>query len=236
MNKEDSRHYSYFLIKPDGIKYLKEIREHINSKGFDRELYFAVNDWEKVQKDLYEEHYKKESFRDSYQAFIDAEKILYGNRAIAMIVASKGEGYQELMDKVYQTKLEIRKDLAYRVGLVTIANEFNDKKANQILIAEEQGRKIKKVKRFDGQNKRYRLGHLDVIHCPDPEKETTLRELNKLFNQGVISDENLISQKLINNIEKYKTAEFLQDQSENLLHTSNYSGHILKEIEEDFDK
>ena len=89
MNKEDSRHYSYFLIKPDGIKYLKEIREHINSKGFDRELYFAVNDWEKVQKDLYEEHYKKESFRDSYQAFIDAEKILYGNRAIAMIVASK---------------------------------------------------------------------------------------------------------------------------------------------------
>ena len=176
MNKEDSRHYSYFLIKPDGIKYLKEIREHINSKGFDRELYFAVNDWEKVQKDLYEEHYKKESF------------------------------------------------------------EFNDKKANQILIAEEQGRKIKKVKRFDGQNKRYRLGHLDVIHCPDPEKETTLQELNKLFNQGVISDENLISQKLINNIEKYKTAEFLQDQSENLLHTSNYSGHILKEIEEDFDK
>ena len=112
--------YSYFLIKPDGIRYLKEIDEIINSKKFDRMIYFAVNDWEKVQKDLYEEHYKKKDFADSYQAFVEAEKNLFGNRGIVILVSKKEGTYQELMDKVFSTKLEIRKRLAYKVGLVTI--------------------------------------------------------------------------------------------------------------------
>ena len=112
--------YSYFLIKPDGIRYLKEIDEIINSKKFDRIIYFAVNDWEKVQKDLYEEHYKKKDFADSYQAFVEAEKNLFGNRGIIILVSKKEGTYQELMDKVLSTKLEIRKRLAYKVGLVTI--------------------------------------------------------------------------------------------------------------------
>lgn len=229
MNK---RHYSYFLIKPDGMKYFKEIKENLNSKKFDRILYFAVNDWEKLQKDVYEEHYKKEGFSKAYQPYVEAEKKLFGNRTIAIVVCSMGGTYQELMDKVYSTKLELRNKLDYRLGLVTVSNEFDEKKANQILIAEEQGKRIKKTKRFSEEHKKYGLNHLDLIHCPDPKKEVTLQELNKLFKQGIISDKNILSPEMIENIEKYKTSEFLQEQMENQIQTSNYSGHILQEIEE----
>ena len=232
MNKIN-RHYSYFLIKPDGIRKLREISQYIEEKEFDRIIYFAVNDWERLQKDLYEEHYKKEGFADSYQAFIEAEKNLYGNKAIALLVASERGSYQELMDKVYQSKLDIRRKLAYKIGLVTISDEQDKNKANKILLSEKQGRVLKSPKRFDNEHKKYRLSHLDVIHCPDPKKEVNLEELRKLFNQGVIKDENIISNELLRNIVKYKTAEFLQDQYENQIVTSNYTGHISNEIEED---
>lgn len=227
-----NRHYSYFLVKPDGVKYLKDIEKKIIEKEFDRAIFLAVNDWEKIQKDLYEEHYKKEGFAQSYQAFIDAEKRLYGNRAIAILVASEKGSYQELMEKVYQTKLEIRDELAYKVGLVTMSNEPDENKANKILLSENQGKTLKRAKRFDREHTKYRLSHLDVIHCPDPQKDVTLNELEKLFKQGIIKDENIISTKLFKNIQKYKTSEFLQDQYENQVVTSNYTGHIADEIKE----
>ena len=71
-------HYSYFLIKPDGIRYFNEIKQDI--------------------------------------------KVLYGNKAIVILVSSDKE-YAELVNEVYDLKIEIRKKLAYKVGLVTIADE-----------------------------------------------------------------------------------------------------------------
>lgn len=227
------KHYSYFLIKPDGIKYFREIKEKIANKEFDRVLYYAVDDWEKTQKSLYKEHYnnkRKPEFEASYQAFIEAEKTIYGNKAIIILVSSGKESYQSLMDEVYNTKLEIRKELGYKVGLVTMSKELDE--ANQILLL-DNNRNIKKCKKFDEEGIRYRLSHLDVIHCPDPIKEKTLEELRELLNQGIINDRNLISPNLENNIDKYKTAEFIQDIGQNQLYTSNYSRHIINMIEED---
>ena len=210
--------YSYFLIKPDGIRYLKEIDEIINSKKFDRIIYFAVNDWEKVQKDLYEEHYKKKDFADSYQAFVEAEKNLFGNRGIIILVSKKEGTYQELMDKVLSTKLEIRKRLAYKVGLV------------------RKGKKRKEIKRprkFEDKHKIYRLSYLDVIHCPDPKKAVTLKELNKLFKKGIISVKNIISPKILAKIKKYKISGYLEELEDEQIETSEHLEDILQEIGED---
>lgn len=230
---ENKRHYSYFMIKPDGIKYLSEIEEELKNK-FTHFMYFAVDDWETTQKDIYEEHYKKsgKKFADSYQAFINSEKTLYGNNAIAVLVSSR-ENYDDLMEKVLQTKLEIRERLGYKVGLVTTQNADNENAPNQVVIMENDGT-IKRAKRFD-ENKRYRLSHLDVIHCPDANKKTTLSELEKLKNQDIINDKNLLSEKLIDNIKKYKSGEFIHDRNlkENQLVTADYSGYINKITEED---
>lgn len=210
MNKK--QHYSYFLIKPDGIRYFKQIREKIESKEFDKVAYYAVKNWEKLQKYLYEEHYASENgaeFAESYQAFIEAEKMLFGNKGIIVLVGSSKESYQDLMEMVYNTKLEIRRELGYKVGLVTIQRNSED--ANQVVLI-DQKKNIKKAKRFDEEGVRYRVNHLDVIHCPDPTRLATLGELRKLLKQGFIRNKNLISFKLMTNIDKYKSSEFIGDE------------------------
>ncbi len=227
-------HYSYFLIKPDGIRYFNEIKQDIYEKGFDRVIFFAVEDWEKLQKDLYEKHYQKTNFAKEYQAFVDAEKVLYGNKAIVILVSSDKE-YAELVNEVYDLKIEIRKKLAYKVGLVTISNEKDQEQINQVVLIERDGTS-RIPKRFNDRNKRYNINHLDVIHCPDASLDATLGELKKLFNQGIITDKNIISSKLEDNICKYKTAEFIQDIDENQLYTCDYSGNIMKEVEDDIER
>jgi len=209
---DKKQHYSYFLIKPDGIRYFKQIREKIDSKGLEGEAYYEVNNGEKLQKYLYEEHYASKEgtdFAESYQAFIEAEKMLFGNKGIIVLVSSGKGSYQDLIDTVYNTKLEIRKELGYRVGLVTMQRRSAD--ANQVVLI-DQKKNIKKCKKFDEEGVRYRLNHLDVIHCPDPTRLATLEELIKLLKQGVIKDKNLISFKLMANIDKYKSAEFIGDE------------------------
>ena len=50
------------------------------------------------------------------------------------------------MEMVYNTKLEIRRELGYKVGLVTIQRNSED--ANQVVLI-DQKKNIKKAKRFD---------------------------------------------------------------------------------------
>lgn len=222
-------HYSYFLIKPDGIRYFNEIKQEICEKGFDRVMFFAVEDWEKLQKDLYEKHFQKTDFAKGYRAFVDAEKVLYGNKAIVILVSSDKE-YEELVNEVYDLKIEIRKKLAYKVGLVTISDKKEQEQTNQVILIDSDGTS-RIPKRFNDRNKRYNINHLDVIHCPDASLDATLGELKKL-----ITDKNIISSKLDDNICKYKTAEFIQDINENQLYTCDYSSNIMKEVEDDIEK
>ena len=127
------------------------------------------------------------------------------------MVASKNENYQQLMDTVYNTKLEIRKELGYKVGIVTMQKKTAE--PNQIAIIDEK-RNIKRCKRFDEEGVKYRLSHLDALHCPDPTEKVTLEELMKLYKKGIIQDKNLISPKMMFNIDKYKSCEFIGEKEE----------------------
>ena len=53
MEETIERKYSYMIIKPDGGKFFKEISEIIENSGFERVLYYAIDDWEKVIKEIY---------------------------------------------------------------------------------------------------------------------------------------------------------------------------------------
>lgn len=147
-----------------------------------------------------------------------------------MILVSSDKEYEELVNEVYDLKIEIRKKLAYKVGLVTISDKKEQEQTNQVILIESDGTS-RIPKRFNDRNKRYNINHLDVIHCPDASLDATLGELKKL-----ITDKNIISSKLDDNICKYKTAEFIQDINENQLYTCDYSSNIMKEVEDDIEK
>lgn len=55
MNK---RHYSYLLIKPDGIRFIDEICDEIEER-YQSVRYYAVEDFEEIIKKLYHKHYEK---------------------------------------------------------------------------------------------------------------------------------------------------------------------------------
>ena len=72
---------------------------------------------------------------------------------------------------------------------------------------------------------RYRISDMNIIHCPDPNKEDTLTELKILMEQGIIDDKNLITDEMMPNIKRYKTASFQKDMRE-----KDYVGGIQPDI------
>ena len=56
------RSYSYFIVKPDGIRYLDEILNDLEGK-FQEIKYYAVDDFESLIKKLYHKHYENKGER-----------------------------------------------------------------------------------------------------------------------------------------------------------------------------
>ena len=56
------RSYSYFIVKPDGIRYLDEILNDLEGK-FQEIKYYAVDDFERLIKKLYHKHYENKGER-----------------------------------------------------------------------------------------------------------------------------------------------------------------------------
>ena len=96
-----------------------------------------------------------------------------------MILVSSDKEYEELVNEVYDLKIEIRKKLAYKVGLVTISDEKEQEQTNQLILIESDGTS-RIPKRFNDRNKRYNINHLDVIHCITAEFIQDINE-NQLY-------------------------------------------------------
>ena len=169
--------FSYLLIKPDGIPHLKEIIEKLDKESLGNTAYYKVNNWSEIQKNLYEEHYKKKGFSQIYDDFIEREIELYGNSGMLILLGNKTLNRDEFMQKVLEFKKYIRV-------------EFENK---------EQVLSEKNPQEVDGQNytidrgKVYRIFKFDLLHCPDPDISTTLYELKKIYKKGIIKVENKVT-------------------------------------------
>ena len=71
------RSYSYFIVKPDGIRYLDEILNDLEGK-FQEIKYYAVDDFESLIKKLYHKHYEKKGsdFAKSYASYLYSTVLL----------------------------------------------------------------------------------------------------------------------------------------------------------------
>lgn len=56
--KTEKRLYSYFIIKPDGIRFVEEINKELND-NFNCVKYFKIDDFSNIIKKLYFRHYQK---------------------------------------------------------------------------------------------------------------------------------------------------------------------------------
>lgn len=215
-------HYSYFLVKPDGIRFLDDLCQIVESR-FGNVRYYAVEDFEATIKKLYHKHYetKGKKFSDSFDAYLYGLRELFGNETVLMLVSDSDKSYEELMQGVFNTKNEIRqKYVNNKVGIVT--NHGNE---NESFIRFLSQTGVEKKPRIMNELGNYRISDLNTIHSPDPSFEDTITELQILASAGIIDDKNLITKSMLDNMRRYRTSSFQEDMKK-----PGYEGEIKPDI------
>lgn len=205
------RHYSYFLIKPDGIRFIDELCDEIEER-YQSVRYYAVEDFEEIIKKLYHKHYeeKGEKFANSFDSYLYGLKELFGNQTIMALIADGSISQEELMKSIYRTKIELRnRHTNNNIGIIT--NHGTGTK-NYVRFISADG--VKSLPRIMEDLGNHRISNMNIIHSPDPNLSVTLEELNILVSEGIIDDKNLINADIMNKIRKYKTVRFQDDTKE----------------------
>lgn len=228
------KHYSYFLVKPDGIRHMDSIMEEVENGNFSSIYPFAVHDFSDIIKKLYHRHYdeKGDKFRKSFGSYLYGVNQIYNNYGILLVVGDDGGDYEDLVQRVYDTKMKIREEnVNDNIG---IATNIPGEAENDIRIISSSG-KTKKLRclRRPGY---HRINDLNFIHCPDPRVDVTLEELDILYENGILSDENLIREDMMSAIVKYRCDNFIEDMRRKeyvSLTGPNLSGFIRSRVEAD---
>ncbi len=237
-NKSDSqieskRDYSYFIIKPDGVKYFPDIKSTIEEEMGEgtSTKYFLIKEYDETIKKLYYKHYQKESFSKSYEQYLNSVKSLFGNLGVLIVVSNTNKDSKEFFNKVLETKHKIRNKLI-DPNVCAISNNPNSSDKNKVQIINEEGKEEKQ--RFFKDKGDYRISGFDVIHCPDSNKEDTNRELKILTEIGIISNENMFDAAGIDELLRFRSVYgFNGDWSEP---RPDIAGFVEKEIKDLKDK
>ena len=138
--------YSYFLVKPDGIRFLPEIIEQLESE-FQSIRYFKVEDFSQTIKSLYYKHYEKKGnqFAQAYEQYLYGLNELFGNQALVALVSNQEkEDYTDFCKRVLDLKIKIRNEYANNnVGVITNFANKDGNSTNIIQIIDENGQKEK---------------------------------------------------------------------------------------------
>jgi len=221
------RNYSYFIIKPDGVRFINRIYIRFND-SFQEIRLFRIEDYESVIKKLYFRHYqaKGDKFAKSFEQYLYASRSLFGKQALLAIVADKSnEDYDEFRKKVYNTKMAIREEFA-NMNVSIISNEISQEPNNYIKIVNQDGEEIQSV--YSGKKGNYRISKLNIIHCPDSDLQSTSEELKILCDIGVINENNLLGKKNIDELLKYGTLNGFEPNDKE--HKPNISSFVVHDI------
>ena len=202
------RSYSYFIVKPDGIRYLDEILKDLEG-SFQEIKYYAVDDFEGLIKKLYHRHYERKgsSFAKSYASYLYGIKEIFGNKALLALVSDREKTYEELSEDIFAEKVLIRqKYVNNNVGLIT---NVGDEKINYIRYVDRKG-KLKEPRILSGMGN-IRISDMNIIHSPDPDETTTKEELQIIIDSGILEDKNLLTPETIKKIREYGTFNFFND-------------------------
>lgn len=216
------RSYSYFIVKPDGIRYLDEILNDLEGK-FQEIKYYAVDDFESLIKKLYHKHYenKGSGFAKSYASYLYGIREIFGNKALLVLVGDREKTYEELSNDIFAEKTLIRqKYINNNVGIIT---NLGDERVNYIRYVDQKGN-LKKPRILNGMGN-IRISDMNIIHSPDPNEATTKEELQIIINSGILQDKNLLTPDTIKKIREYGTFNFFNDMKKD-----DYQGNIGPDI------
>lgn len=157
---------------------------------------------------------------------MQASNDLYGNKAILAIVTDvNNENGEEFRQKVYDIKMKLRAELGMH-NIRILSNNPEVKPNNYVRILDEDGNELKQ--RSFKEKGNYRINDLNVIHFPDSDTQSTVEELKILLDSNIMKEENIISEKSLQELLRFKTIQGFQVDKNEI--KPNISGFINADI------
>lgn len=229
-----TKHFSYYIVKPDGIRHFKEIYSSLKSlfEEMSSVYFFKIDDYSKIIKKLYYKLYEvyPDIFPETIDSLMNGLNSLYGNEGLLIVISqlhNNERDYEDFLKKIFAKKVTLRETLM---------------DSNVLLL-----QKLSKTSKIQGKNILFLEGHkyridvpkaLSKLHCPEDNKEETENELRILIESGIICAANLLGEEDIMNVMKYGSIMgFNQDSHEQKLDAEKYQRNkIVQSLLEELKK
>ena len=179
----------------------------MKKNGFDIIGYYAIVDYEKVNMKLHTEPEVQKYIIPVNKMFKDC----FGNYAVLVLIAKRNVSYFEFVKQVNDFKIFARTlfKLDYMSNVFDTNKLFEDNQEQRLMIMDKLDNEINKHE----MNERgtFYVFSVNSIHAPDSEVSTTINEIMILIESNITSENNIISDKVVGDISKYKSFDFLQD-------------------------
>lgn len=199
--------YSYVILKPNAARHFHPIMTEIKRQNFKVLGCFAIFDYETVNMTLHPDTKVKDYIVPISRMYHD----FYGNYAILVLLGKERITYADFAKQVYRLKMNLR--ARFNVDYVAYCfdtSKIGKENEEQILqIVSKDGRKLK----MDSMNDpgTYMIFLVNEIHSPGETVEETIEELHILRKIGVLVEDNLIPNVLVESMQRYESFAFLKD-------------------------
>lgn len=199
--------YSYLIVKPNGTRHINTYLSELIKENYKIIGFFAIRDYEAISLALHPSKKKRRHIIPINNMF----KTLFGNYAVAIIVAKINISYEDFVEQLYQFKKRVRRifdtpNLAYVFEISTLLNEQQNQ---HLKLVDSNGNEIPKKEM--NQAGTFQVYSVNSLHSPDPNVEETIYEMGLLKRIGIFAEENKIPNILIKAILRYEIFTFIRD-------------------------
>lgn len=201
--REGQRARLFIIVKPDGGRYLNEIEQTLNEgRVFITDVY-AISDWEKVARSIYQTQLQdaSRSFRVGFESHVWLCQYLFGNQALLLLLNAQAVGPScNLQAKaVYEARTNFRgKFSAASNGTIAIAvnldkfekDSFRGSGKKKGHLGISQPGSFDPL--FDGISRgRWYGNYFKYMHAPENSKELSF-QFQALASLDIMTEENKV--------------------------------------------
>lgn len=201
---------SYMILKPNAAKHYGVIINEIINNRFTILGQYAVMDYETINMAL---HIDQPAAMKYIIPISRMYNDFYGNFGVLVVIGKRNITYENFCLQVVTLKKGLRSkfELSY-ISYAFDTSELGAKNEKQkLVIVSPEGQEVKKDK-FNEEGT-YMVFFINEIHSPDETVDNTVKEMQFLMKMGLLEENNLIPQNILNNMGRYHTFEFLKDMS-----------------------
>lgn len=199
---------SYLILKPNAAKHYGVIINEIINNRFTILGQYAVGDYETVNMAL---HIDQPAAMKYIVPISRMYNDFYGNYGVLVVIGKRNITYDNFCLQVVTLKKGLRSkfELSY-ISYAFDTSELGAQNEKQrLVIISPEGQEVKKDK-FNEEGT-YMVFFINEIHSPDETVDNTVKEMKFLMNMGMLEENNLIPNSVLENMRRYHTFEFLKD-------------------------